>query len=329
MDLQNGVKYPLYNPAHVRIPLFAYDVQIKYVEMLDQDCMVLPHQHNDGYEVYYCLSGEMRLNTGNTQQWLRPGWFVLITPTTEHSTVYQPDIPVRFVSFHFSLMRSRSRSSKQHQDEPAEARFFERLLQMLPPGTAYLIEDHNCGQEVLGRMEREMQERSCGWEIMLRGYYQEYLIRLMRNMLEPGKEEGEALLHVSLNIPILITKYMRENYHQNIRLQDLADRFYMTTRQVERVFDEYFDYNFKETLNAYRIAHCKYYLANTAEPLEKIASMVGFSSAQTLIRAFKASDGMTPSQYRQQVQAEEEAEKNRRVFKSMDAEPRGTPAEKR
>lgn len=321
MELNNGVKYSLYNPAHVRIPLFSYDVQVKYIEMLDQDCVVLPHQHNDGYEIYYCLSGEMHLNIGDTQQFLRPGWFVLITPTTEHSTVYRPDVPVRFVSFHFSLMRGRSRSCKQHQDEPAESRFFERLLQILPPGTAYLVEDQNNGQQVLSHIEQELLKHACGWELMLRGYYQEFLIRLMRNLLESTDIDGETRIHTNLNIPILLTKYMRENYRQNIRLQDIAERFYMTTRQVERVFDEYFNSNFKETLNAYRITHCKYYLANTSEPLDKIASMVGFSSAQTLIRAFKISYGITPSQYRQQVQKAEA----QHISESIDAEPRKMP----
>ncbi|MCD8356563.1 MAG: helix-turn-helix domain-containing protein [Clostridia bacterium] len=325
MELNNGVKYSLYNPAHVRIPLFAYDAQVKYVEMLDQDCVILPHQHNDGYEIYYCLSGEMRLNIGETQQLLRPGWFVLITPTTQHSTVYQPDVPVRFVSFHFSLIRGRSRSCKQHQDEPAEARFFERLLQLLPPGTAYLVKDQNNGQQVLSHMEQELLKRACGWELMLRGYYQEFLICLMRNLLKSADADGETRIHTNLNIPILLTKYMRENYRQNIRLQDLADQFYMTTRQVERVFDEYFHSNFKETLNAYRITHCKYYLANTSEPLDKISSMVGFSSAQTLIRAFKTSYGITPSQYRQQTQNAAERNQEQHISKSTNAEPQETP----
>lgn len=303
---------PLYYPAHVRIPLFAYDLAFKYVELVDQDCLILPHRHADEYELYYCRSGAVRFHAGPCTETLRSGDFILIAPTTMHSTVYEPDEAARFVSLHFSLSPSKRSTAWRQPEVPSEMRFFEQLLQTLTPDTPLLCRDKEHCDALFTEIEAELLQKRSGWQLMLRSLYLSLLVRLSRNLFQKADNteaaaEDETRLHTSLNIPILLTKYMRANYKKDVSLQELAELCHLAPRQVERVFEKYFNETYKQTLTAYRIEHCKYWLRHSSDSLEAIAARIGFSSANALIRAFKQREGITPSQYRNQNEAQRQA----------------------
>lgn len=305
-DYQYESISPLYYPAHVRIPLFAYELEFKYIELVDQSCLILPHRHADEYELYYCKSGSVTFHASNRTQVLGTGNFVVIAPTTMHSTVYEPDTEASFISLHFSLAPSKRSSAWRQPEVPSEIRFFEQLLQKLTPITPLFQKDTEHCDTVFSSIESELVQKKNGWQLMLRSLYLALLVRLSRSLFSAEQEkttasENDGRLHTHLNIPILLTKYMRANYQNEVSLKELAELCHITPRQVERVFEKYFNENYKQTLTAYRIEHCKYRLRHSSDSLETIALQVGFSSANVLIRAFKLREGITPSQYRNRL----------------------------
>ena len=133
---------------------------------------------------------------------------------------------------------------------------------------------------------------------MINALYQEYLIKIFRNMVSTGKEEPAAANMSNINMAVEMTKYMHANYNKNITVQDIADVFYVSPRHINRVFEEYFGQSFKRTLNIYRLNYAKNYLIDTSYPVERIAELVGFSSPKTLYQLFKEHEGMTVSEFR-------------------------------
>jgi AraC-like DNA-binding protein len=78
----------------------------------------------------------------------------------------------------------------------------------------------------------------------------------------------------------------------------VADAMYVTPRHVSRIFNEYFGTSFGKTLSIYRLSYAKNYLCDTDYPVEKIATLVGFASPQSLYKLFKEREKMTIKKYR-------------------------------
>lgn len=81
-------------------------------------------------------------------------------------------------------------------------------------------------------------------------------------------------------------------------LQDLADHIGLSTRHLNRLFQQQLGIRPGEWLEAGRISKAKELLESTALPLKTIASAVGYTSADSFRRAFLRQMGMTPPLYR-------------------------------
>jgi len=93
-----------------------------------------------------------------------------------------------------------------------------------------------------------------------------------------------------------------------LSLYQLAQYAGTNTSVLSRVINEEGEINFNDFVNAYRIKAVKQALQtkhNSIMTIEGLALEAGFNSKSTFLRAFKKSEGMTPSQYRRSLQGEE------------------------
>lgn len=81
-------------------------------------------------------------------------------------------------------------------------------------------------------------------------------------------------------------------------LQDLADHIGLSTRHLNRLFQQQLGVRPGEWLEAGRVSQARELLQNSTLPLKTIASEVGYSSADSFRRAFIRQMGMTPPMYR-------------------------------
>ncbi|MCP5106603.1 MAG: helix-turn-helix domain-containing protein [bacterium] len=91
----------------------------------------------------------------------------------------------------------------------------------------------------------------------------------------------------------------------NLSLQTMSDKVGCTKENLSQVINEQTDLNFKNFLNKYRVEEAKKKLADPKENqyvLMKIAYDVGFNSKSVFNAAFKKFTGISPSQYKKQVQ---------------------------
>lgn len=81
-------------------------------------------------------------------------------------------------------------------------------------------------------------------------------------------------------------------------LKEMADHIGLSTRHLNRLFQQQLNVRPGEWLEACRISRVKEMLENGDQPLKTLASAVGYSSADSLRRAFIRQMGMTPPMYR-------------------------------
>lgn len=96
----------------------------------------------------------------------------------------------------------------------------------------------------------------------------------------------------------LFKSYLDENYHQDLSLDFLAQKYNTSAQYISRLLKKELGMPFAAYLNQLRVAKAKDLLENTALSITEIYGKVGYNSRYTFIRAFKSLEGITPSDYR-------------------------------
>lgn len=96
-----------------------------------------------------------------------------------------------------------------------------------------------------------------------------------------------------------ILQYIEINYNQEISLQDLADRFYLSVSYLSKYLKKKLGKNFVDYLYEVRMRYAVEELLYTKTPITHIALNHGYPSIGAFNRQFKDVYQCTPSQYRQ------------------------------
>jgi transcriptional regulator GlxA family with amidase domain len=95
--------------------------------------------------------------------------------------------------------------------------------------------------------------------------------------------------------------WIAENLHNNLSVQEPADRTAMSVRNFERVFTRELGRTPSHYVLQMRAEAARRQLERTDRGLKQIAATCGFSSTDSMRRAFLRSVGTTPHRYRRQL----------------------------
>ncbi|MBQ7147695.1 MAG: helix-turn-helix domain-containing protein [Pseudobutyrivibrio sp.] len=96
---------------------------------------------------------------------------------------------------------------------------------------------------------------------------------------------------------VFILHYMEEHY-STVSLNELADFFGYSERQLQRIIKKATGKTFMENIQFHRIKRAEDLLKKSDLPIEQIAFEVGYSSTNNFRRIFEKHAGMTPNAYR-------------------------------
>ncbi|WP_311482402.1 helix-turn-helix domain-containing protein [uncultured Anaerococcus sp.] len=92
--------------------------------------------------------------------------------------------------------------------------------------------------------------------------------------------------------------FINENYAKDIEILEVAKKFDLTPKEINKIFVYFMEQNFYSYLHQVRVHAACDLLVNTDEPITDIAIGVGYNSPKTLLRNFLKHLGMTPSEFR-------------------------------
>jgi AraC-like DNA-binding protein len=95
-----------------------------------------------------------------------------------------------------------------------------------------------------------------------------------------------------------ITRFIRQNAHQQIKLEDLAKELYLSPSRTRHLVIELFGRSFKHLLISERMLRARTLLTASNLPLQDICYNVGFTNIYYFNGAFKKYFGIPPGQYR-------------------------------
>lgn len=108
-----------------------------------------------------------------------------------------------------------------------------------------------------------------------------------------------------------IITYLHQHYKEGLTLKELAERFYITTPYLSKLFKQYLGTNFTNYMNSIRLSYALTEIENTNLSIETLGEKSGFPNTRSFIATFKESYGMTPSRYRKNIIKNEELNKKK------------------
>lgn len=286
----------LYNPEKVSIPIVNCDyiLNMSCVDQLCHDAVGFPHFHDLDFEIYFICKGALEIIVDNTRLTVGEREYLIIAPGVVHHTLYKPMIENKYFVMVFNF-----HGNANPRSEPANRTMSENLtliLRDIEKNKFMTGKDHEDSGHYIDHMLNEIVGNKLGWKSMLYHYYTLFIFSILRNVFTNKENDNDP---ANANIAMRIVKFMSDNYNRNITMQDVANALFCSTRHITRVFNRYFNSSFGKTLTRFRVNYAKNYLVESDYSIEKIAEIVGFSSANTLYKLFKDIEGTTPGQYRE------------------------------
>lgn len=135
----------------------------------------------------------------------------------------------------------------------------------------------------------------------------EYILDLYDQLYDfcIGKESKRYSYIINKSI-----EYIRENYMNNITLNDVAEYVEVSKSYLSLLFRQETSINFSTFLTEYRIQHAKNLLTESNKRIYEVAEMVGFENPYYFSKVFKEITGMTCKDYKTKVSRKVWMEKN-------------------
>ena len=233
------------------------------------------HCHNH-FEIYFITKGNCCYFIENKVYHLIPGDIILIPEGIMHNTEYQNTIYTRKLI-----------SCSEY--------FIPECIKSLLPTLLYLYRNPEIiesVEQIFSKVEEEYANKDSLSEDIFKCYTHMLFFLLVRhpNQYIPQQEEKHYIddaIH-----------YLQNNYTQQISLQDVSGRYFVSPEHFSRVFKQKTGFNVSEYLNVLRLQKAENLLKQlTAAPITEIAEDCGFNDSNYFCVKFKKLYGMPPKKF--------------------------------
>lgn len=132
----------------------------------------------------------------------------------------------------------------------------------------------------------------------------EQTIRVVEILELLSKQESDCAVVASAKYRrriLNITRYIQNNYAQDLTTSDIASRFSLSTGHLQKIFRDQLNQTVFEYISEVRLAHAIDDLKYTDFNILDISMNNGFPNPKSFNNEFKKRLGMTPSQYRKKI----------------------------
>ncbi|MDD4413763.1 MAG: AraC family transcriptional regulator [Oscillospiraceae bacterium] len=251
-------------------------------QQVPYDC----HFHN-AYEMIFVYEGTVEFKIGGSCYQAGPNTMLFISKLEEHN--------MRIVNGcyrRFTLLMSPSQLEQLIDDPKLRSVFISR-----PPGFRHAFDLSRYAdrvKELLEEMRNEYESPDCYSKQAL----SEMLGLLMILCYRACKEQYPFASKQYVQAVFDVQNYIDRHFTENIRIKELASRFFISVSYLAHSFREWTGSSPKEYIMRSRIAYAKELLINTDLSVAVIAGRCGFGDVSNFVRSFKKEVSQTPFGYR-------------------------------
>ncbi len=242
----------------------------------------------DDYHIYFVLSGKGRLKIGEKTYYLNRGQIFLIPPNIDICYYADYKDPWQYMWISFRGTRA------------------ELYLEKVGLMVECPVRDTFQAPEVflaLGEKILKHQEMNTADELIRTALLCEILSLLISHRgREPGsyceRQQDESLTDRYVDRAV---EYIHNNY-ANTRVSEIASYIGVNRSYLTHLFKQKLSVSMQEYLLGYRLEQGSKLLKMTDLPIQKVAERIGYSNPLTFSKVFKNAYGLSPKNYRLQMQ---------------------------
>ena len=282
-DLHYDLTYNDFNPTILFASKLKMTTEDKY------------HCHRDFTELTIILSGKGGYYVEGTTYEVEAGDIIICNPGVKHRNIVlnktEPTVEffTGFYGYHFKNMPPGSIVLKDGGcllRLPTDARY-----EVLKQCYAMLAENEAC---------------QIGKYFMLKAHLMQILLIMMREIVGTPQQKQKGCNFESYNKSYAVKKivnYLNENYGQKISLDRIAHNMYLSPVYVSKIFKEETGESPINYLIKIRLEKARDILSGEGEgSIKSIANAVGYEDVYHFSKLFKKYYGISPQNYRKQVQ---------------------------
>lgn len=251
--------------------------------------MEFQHFH-DFYEICILLDRTAAHIIEGSLYEIQPLDIVLLRPSLLHKTQYPKGAPPKRLMITFAMPRN----------TPGLESGYTELFSIFNKPVPIFRFTEERRKEVLAPINDIFaisQQSSVLQSVMIHSKFVEFLCALHRYSAENGYVREETGSSMSRRM-YAIASYIHSHYQQDLSLDEVSRRFYVSAHHLSRQFNRVTGFTFTEYVQMTRIRNAQQLLLNSSEKITDIAAQCGFTSFSQFNRIFNKQNGMSPSAYR-------------------------------
>lgn len=278
------------SPFNPRQYMVSKDFEIFYYD--DTNFSNVKSHTHDYYEFYFFLQGEIDLMVSERAFPMKAGDIALIPPGIPHYMVNRNEaIPYR--RFIFWVSKDYYEQLKEVSDDYSYiiTQAVEKKTYIYHNGLSVFNALHSKCYRLLeeihtDRFGKETKITLCVNDLML------HLNRMAYENLHPVKHSENQSLYIS------IMQYIEEHPEDDLSLDKLADKFYVSKFHIAHIFKENLGLSIHQYITKKRLDMCRNALLSGIN-ITKTFHTYGFKDYSSFFRAFKKEYGLSPKEYKE------------------------------
>ena len=176
---------------------------------------------------------------------------------------------------------------------------YEKLLAKIVKYPDFIGIDNFDGAKKCIDIINEAKEHKIGYKEKIMTIVNDILISIGRSITE--SKEGILLdtESESINRLRVLDLCLREFRGNEITPEYLAERLFVSTRQLSRIIKPQYHMTLTEKIHSLRMEYAKKLLTSSTMSVNEISELSGYATTQHFCRIFKKYTGTTPSAYRE------------------------------
>ncbi len=269
----------------------------------DTDSKYFPvHAHWHFYmELIFMCEGKVEMSCAGEKFTAEKGDMVLFHPKTVHSIGYcTGGEKAKYAVIKLDI----SRMSLTPSYAPKLRSIFRNAEKKRMPiyFSASQAAEMNAGEVFAGCIE-EMRQQKYGFDLVIRSALYGLLINVIRCWQSGGFSVDSEAYSEDMHCDIYnITEFIDERLSSGVQVTEVAERCGMSYSYFAKKFLAVYGKTCKEYIEEMRIIKAEEFLTFTDFDLARISSETGFSDCSHLIKSFRKLRGITPKQYRLELE---------------------------
>lgn len=272
---------------------FIFDENFLKNHINDKTMPSVPFLHyHETWELYCILDGDIKLKIGGEKAYdISAGQFMLIPPYTQHCiTSYATE------TIHLSIRIFISNASNERNDIVNRLLSANSLVAMNLDASAItdlqLIQTHYT--EYKGSQKKNI------WCVpKISSYSMHFFTDILSRLgCAGGFVPDDNTNYQKFFHPMLIEVLMACDNESKLSISQLASNLNYSVEQTHRIIKQRLGKSFRTLVYEIRMEKAKAYLTQTDLSIEEISEALGFKAAKNFHASFKASEGLTPTEYR-------------------------------